>query len=69
MEKCNAKRYTYFKGKSSKKIFGSLKGAEFVLDKLTEAVESDPKGCGGVALDKNNTISILHYQSRYGKKV
>ena len=39
-----------------------LKNAHFVLDKLTEAVEYDPKAHGGVVMAEKVLISFLHYQ-------
>ena len=42
---------------------GSLKDAQLLSYKLNEAaVESDPKACGGLVIDENDTIGILCYQ-------
>ena len=44
---------------------GKRKDAQMVLDKLTEALDSDSKAAGGVVVDENDTIiiAILFYQS------
>jgi len=51
------------KTKIKERESGKRKDGQIVLDKLTEALNSDSKAGGGVVVDENDTIAILFYQS------
>ena len=51
------------KRKAREQTGSGLKDAQLALDGLIEALEADSSACGGVVVDENNTLVILHYQS------
>ena len=57
-----------FKTKARERTRGGLKDAQLVLDGLTAALEADSNASGGVVVDEDDTLLILHYQSSQMRK-